>query len=300
MTHNLEHGSILGGVAVVPDLKAALRDYRDILGMAVVDQGALSSDLANSWGCPDSAGSAMAVVQPTSGADCHIRLVEQPHHPDFKPTTTYGWAAFELTVQDVFGWPDRLTGSGFDIVGPPKELAGLPYFVPMQVLGTGQEMVYLNEVRENTPSSDLPKAHSPVDHIFIVILAAPDRAATVQWYRDNLALSEGDTYTLAYSMINDAFGKSADTLSDLTMVQKDRLPIIEVDDYPVEATVRERHDGMLPPGNALVSLAVDDLDKIDIEWIMAPQKRDAAPYSGRRSATTVGPAGELLELIEIL
>jgi catechol 2,3-dioxygenase-like lactoylglutathione lyase family enzyme len=299
MTQNLQHGSILGGVAVVPDLEAALRDYRDILGMSVVEQGALPSDLADSWGCPMSAGSAMAILQPVSGADCYIRLVEQPEHPDFKPTTTYGWAAFELTVQDVFGWPDRLKGSGFDIIGPPKELAGLPYFVPMQVLGTGREMVYLNEVRENTPSSDLPMAHSPTDHIFIVILAAPDRVASVNWYRDRLHLSEGDTYTLAYSMINEAFGKSAETMSALTMVQNDRLPIVEVDDYPEEATARGHHQAMLPPGNALVSLAVDNLDTIYVDWITPAKKRDAAPYFGRRSATTIGPAGEWLELIEI-
>lgn len=299
MTHNLQHGSILGGVSVVPDLEAALRDYRDILGMSLVEKEPLSSGLAASWGCPKSAGAPMAILQPTSGADCYIRLVEQPDHPDFKPTTTYGWAAFELTVQDVFGWPDRLEGSGFDIVGPPKELEGLPYFVPMQVLGTGREMVYLNEVREDTPSTDLPKAHSPTDHIFIVILAAPDRAATVKWYRERLDLTEGDTYTLAYSMINDAFGKPADTLSDLTMVQNDRLPIVEVDDYPGEATARGRHDGMLPPGNGLVSLAVDSLDKVDCAWITPPESRDEAPYCGRRSATTLGPAGELLELVEI-
>ena len=299
MTHDLQHGSILGGIAVVPDLKAALRDYRDTLGMTVVEQGPLSSDLAESWGCANSAGCAMAVLQPASGADCHIRLVEQPDRHDFKPTTSFGWAAFELSVQGVFGWPDRLTGSGFEIVGPPKELAGLPYFVPMQVLGTGREMVYLNEVRENTPSSDLPKAQSPTDHIFIVILAAPDRAATVQWYCDQILLTQADTYTLAYSMINNAFDKPADTLTDLTMVQNGRLPIIEVDDYPAEASVRARHEGMLPPGNALVSLGVDDLDKIDVDWITPPRKRDAAPYCGRRSATTVGPAGELLELIEI-
>tara|TARA_R110001599_G_scaffold89493_3_gene236809 strand:+ start:28831 stop:29733 length:903 start_codon:yes stop_codon:yes gene_type:complete len=299
MTHDLQHGSILGGVAVVPDLAAALRDYRDILGMSVVEQGVLPANLAESWGCPESSGAPMATLQPASGADCHIRLVEQPDRYDFKPTTSFGWAAFELSVQDVFGWPDRLEGSGFDVVGPPKELAGMPYFVPMQVLGTGREMVYLNEVRENTPSSDLPKALSPTDHIFIVILAAVDRAATVQWYCDHILLTEADTYTLAYSMINAAFDKPANTLSVLTMVQNGRLPIIEVDDYPVEATVRGRHDGMLPPGNALVSLAVDDLDMIDVEWITAPQKRDAAPYGGRRTATTVGPAGELLELIEI-
>ncbi|VWX59748.1 VOC family protein [Sphingorhabdus sp. 109] len=299
MTHELHHGAILGGVAVVPDLEAALRDYRDILGMTLVEQGALSASLAASWGCPKSSGAPMAALQPASGADCHIRLVEQPDHPGFKPTTTYGWAAYELTVQDVFGWPDRLTGSGFDIVGPPKELAGLPYFVPMQVLGTGREMVYLNEVRDNTPTSDLPKAQSSTDHIFIVILATPDRTATVKWYCERIRLTEADTYTLAYSMINNAFGLPADTLSDLTMVQNGRLPIIEVDDYPEEATDRGHHEGMLPPGNALVSLAVNDLDQLAVDWITPPLARQAAPYCGRRTGTTTGPAGELLELIEI-
>lgn len=283
----------------MPDLDAALRDYRDVLGMDLVERGSLSAELAAAWDVSASAGAAMAVLRPASGADCHIRLVEQPDHPGFKPTTTYGWAAYELTVQDVFGWPDRLEGSGFEIVGPPKELEGLPFFVPMQVLGTGREMVYLNEVRENTPSSDLPKAQSLTDHMFIVILATPDRVATVDWYRDRLHLTVGDTYTLEYSMINDAFGKPAGTVSDLTMVQNDRLPIVEVDDYPAEATARARHEGMLPPGNALVSLAVESLDAIALKWIAEPRIRSEAPYNGRRSASTQGPAGEILELIEI-
>jgi len=299
MTHILQHGSILGGVITVPNLAAALKNYRDILGMQIVEDGQLSTDIASSWGCPNSAGAPMATVQPASGAECFLRLVEQLDHPDFKPTTTYGWAAYELTVQDVFGWPDRLKGSGFDIIGPPKELEGLPYFVPMQVLGTGREMIYLNEVRDNTPSSDLPKARSLTDHIFIVILATPDRKATVNWYREQLHLTEADTYTLAYSMINDAFDLPSDTMSSLTMVQNSRLPIVEVDDYPAEATERSRHDGMLPPGNALVTLAVNNLDEIAPEWILAPQVMAEAPYLGRRSATTIGPAGELLELIEI-
>ena len=299
MTHALQHGSILGGLVTVPDLESALRDYHDVLGMRVIEQGVVGHDLAAAWACPNSAASPMAVLQPASGADCCIRIVEQPDHASFKPTTTYGWAAYELTVKDVFRWPDRLQGSGFDIVGPPKELEGLPFFVPMQVLGTGREMVYLNEVRENTPSSDLPHAKSLTDHIFIVILATPDRVATVQWYKEKLHLTEGDTYTLEYSMINDAFDKPAGTVSDLTMVQNDRLPIVEVDDYPAEATKRPTHAGMLPPGNGLVTLAVDSLDDINIEWIMPPVSRVEAPYSGRRSATTIGPAGELLELIEI-
>ncbi len=288
----------MGGVIVTPDIGAAIADYRDVLGLELVEQGTLSEDLAKAWNAPASAGLPMAALQPTSGAPCFARLVEQPDHPAFKPTTTHGWAAYEFSVQDVFGWPDRLKGSGFDIVGPPEELEGLPYFIPMQATGRGKEMIYLNEVRENTPSSDLPNAHSLTDMIFIVILATPDREKTVAWYKDTLNLDEADTYTLAYGMINTAFRLPEDTMSSLTMVQNDRLPIVEVDDYPAEATARLRHDDMLPPGNALVTLAVESLDALDLDWIASPVARSGAFYDGRRAATATGSAGELLELVE--
>ena len=299
MKNRLQHGAIMGGVVTVPDLESALKDYRDVLGMRLVGRGVLGDALAAAWGCPGTAGCGLAILQPASGADCYIRLIEQPMRADFKPTTTYGWAAYEFTVQDVFGWPERLKASGFDIVGPPKELEGLPFFVPMQALGPGREMIYLNEVRENTPSSDLPRAASLTDHIFIVILAASDRNATLEWYKEKLHLTQGDTYTLEYRMINQAFNKPAGTLSALTMVQNDRLPIIEVDDYPAEATPRPKHNGMLPPGNALVTLVVESLGAVAVDWITPPQARKGTLYQGRRSATTTGLSGELLELIEI-
>jgi catechol 2,3-dioxygenase-like lactoylglutathione lyase family enzyme len=289
----------MGGLVTTPDLGAALADYCDVLGFASVESGRLDTELAQSWGCPQSAGTAMAVLQPASGADCFIRLVEQPLPAGFVPTTTYGWASYEITVQDVFSWPPRLAGSGFEIIGEPREIPGLPYFVAMQVHGRGKEMLYFNEVRMDTPSSDLPRAHSPMDHIFIVILAAQDRARSAEWYRDRLGLDLGDTYTIEYTMINKAFGLPAGTASSLSMVQAGRMPIFEVDDYPPHATARKAAPGCLPPGNALVSLAVNDLDVLRLDWIAPPRVRDAAPYFARRSATVTGPSGELLELIEI-
>jgi catechol 2,3-dioxygenase-like lactoylglutathione lyase family enzyme len=295
----ITHGQILSGTVTTPDLAAALADYAGTLGLRLVERGEVGKDLAASWGCPASAGSAMALLQPTSGAPCFLRLIEQPVPAAFQPTTSYGWAAFELTVQDVFGWPARLAGSGFDIVGPPRELEGLPYFVPMQVLGRGREMIYLNEVRENTPSSDLPRAASPVDFIFICILAAQDRAAACDWYGRVLGLDAGETYTLAYSMINTAFDLPADTKSQLTMVQKGRMTILEVDDYPPQASERPRDPGRLPPGNALVTLAVDSVDRDGFDWILPPVARAGAMYEGRRSGTVRGPSGELLELVEV-
>lgn len=299
MQDYLKHGRIVGGVISTPDLTGAIADYNGRLGLNLVEQGTLDADLAASWGTPKSAGARYALLQPSSGAHCFLRLVEGPLPADFTPTRTYGWAAYELTVQDVFGWPDRLAGSGFDIVGPPKALEGLPYFIPMQVTGRGREMIYLNQVAENTPTSDLPLAGSLTDHIFIVILATPDRQASLNWFERALKLDISSSYTLAYSMINNAFDLGSDYRTTITMVQKDRLPIIEVDDYPAAATVRQGDPEMLPPGNALVTLAVDSLDAVDAPFLTPPVHRHGPLYGGRRAATVIGFAGERIELLEI-
>lgn len=299
MSMSLTHGAIMGGVVAVPDLDAALADYHDVLGFRQLDLGVVGPALAASWGCPCNAGSRMATLQPVSGSPCFIRLVEQPMPAGFIPTRSYGWASYEITVLDVFGWPARIASTGFDIIGEPKEIPGLPYFVAMQVYGRGREMLYFNEVRENTPTSDLPKAKSPMDIIFIVILAAKDRVKSIAWYRDKLHLDEGDTYTIAYGMINNAFGLPADTTSSLTMVQAGRMPIVEVDDYPAQTVERPQATGCLPPGNSLVTLAVQSLDELDLDWIVAPAVQSGPVYAGRRAGTVLGPSGELLELIEL-
>ncbi|MEL6876466.1 MAG: hypothetical protein AAGL68_00015 [Pseudomonadota bacterium] len=296
----IPHGTILGGLSTLPDLAHGLAAYRDVLGLELVEQGDLAGELAASWNCPVNAGSPYAVLQPKSGAPCFFRLVEQPPHPDFKPTTTYGWAAFETTVEDVWHWPDALPSELFEIVGPPKVLENIePAFIPMQALGPGREMVYLNQVLGDLPDTDLPRAGSPVDKIFIVVLATPSREASIAWYVDRLGLTRGSDYTLPYSMINDAFGMPAETQTTITMVSHGKMPIVEVDDYPAEATARARHDGMLPPGNALVTLAVRDIDACDVEWITPPTPREGALYEGRRAATALGAGGELIECVEV-
>jgi hypothetical protein len=298
MSDFLTHGRIMGGVVTTPDLDAALTDYHGRLKLEIAEQGTLPAELAASWDASATAGARFATLRPASGAPCFIRLVEQPLPADFRPTRTFGWAAYELTVEDVHGWPDRLAGSGFDIVGAPKPIEGLPYFVPMQVTGRGREMLYLNEVACDTPTSDLPKAKSLTDHIFIVILAARNRPAAMRWYAERLGLEEGGSYTIVYSMINKAFELPEGTQSTISMIQKGRLPIIEVDGYPGAATPRQLHSGRLPPGNALVTLAVDRLPA-HLSYLASPAERSGPLYGGRQAATVRGPAGELLELVEL-
>lgn len=294
------HGTILGGLSCVPDLDQAIAGYRDTLGLELVSSGEVTPDLAASWGAPSVAGARMATFTPRSDAPCWLRLVEQAADPDFKPTRTYGWAAFELTVEDVWRWPDKLPPERFEVIGPPRHLDNFePTFIPMQVLGTGREMLYLNQVLRDPSDAKLPRAKCPVDKIFICVLATPDREASAGFYCERVGLDRGPDYTLAYSMINRAFDLAPDTKTTISMIHRGLEPLIEIDDYPEAARPRAVGTGMLPPGNALVTLAVRSLDDCTLEWIAPPQKRPEAPYFGARSATFLGPAGELTELVEI-
>lgn len=61
---------------------------------------------------------------------------------------------------------------------------------------------------------------------------------------------------------------------------------------------RPRAPGELPPGNAIASFSVPDLDAIKVQFIQPPTVLEGAAYGGARSATFIGPTGELTELIE--
>ena len=53
----------------------------------------------------------------------------------------------------------------------------------------------------------------------------------------------------------------------------------------------------LHPAAAVVTLAVQQLPTL--EWITPPVAREGPVYGGRRAGTVRGPAGELLELVQV-
>jgi len=63
--------------------------------------------------------------------------------------------------------------------------------------------------------------------------------------------------SLRYSLINRAFDLDAETKHSLTLLQCDRLPVIEVDQYPKGAKARQVAENSLHKGNAIVSILVD-------------------------------------------
>lgn len=286
-----------------PDLGAAERSYVGHLGYRVIDRHSLDPALAASWGVPDSAGARTLTLVAEGEEDTFVRLIERPALPGYQPLTTYGWNAFEIIVDDVHALHQQLIDSPFRIIGPPKPLQFMPSIVAMQVVGPGQECLYFTMECGDRETSILPPPGGFIGRTFIVVCAGPDFTKLLRWYVDQFALRERPVREGKVAIVQQAQGLDADhtmALSAIGMVQRGNL--IELDGYPsgpgYVARPRPGAPGMLPPGNALVTLEVDDLAAYAPAALRPPHRRTEAPYLGRESCTLVGPAGELLELVQ--
>lgn len=292
----IKHGSILGGTICTEKFETSLHDYEKTLGLELIETRTISNDFANYLGAPKLEQSRLAILRSKSRNNCFFRLIEQKSHVDFIPRKSLGWSAFEINVQNVFDWPKKLDQSSFKVLGEPKKIPGFDYFIPMQIIGAAGEVLYLNEVLADMPNTDLPKAQSEIDKIFIAILAASDIMQTSAWFEETAQLDKADKFTINYTTINSAFDLADGTLTDLQMIQKGRLPILEIDGYPRLTVKRPIENGYLPQANSIVSLAVDSIEKSSL---CNQTYFDFFEYCGRKSAITTGLNGEKLELIEI-
>lgn len=285
----------------VADLARTQALYSAWLGYRTVESGVVSAALAASWGAPESAGARMALMQPESGADIFLRCVEQTPHPDYRALRSYGWAAIEICVQDVLAVNARMEKSPFKIIGPPKELDGLPAIFPMQVQGPDDEIVYLTQIRSDLPNYDLPRAQSLIDHLFILVLAASDMKGAVHWAQDTLGLSFGRAMKIVYTMLTNSFATPPERLYELCTLLHDRDVFFECDQYPPQATPRPAFVGCLPPGIVSASLRIPDFTARLAQWqdwmIAPPAVHAGALYAGKHSATLRGPDGTLYEVI---
>ena len=281
----------------VPDAEAAAARYGEWLDYSVVERGVVRQDLAISWGCPASAGRAFVVCRPASGADVFIRFVEGRPPPDYRPLRTFGWAAIEICVQDTLAVNARMERSPFEIIGPPRELDGLPAIFPMQVRGPDQEIVYLTQIRDNLPAYDLPRAGALIDKLFILVLACSDLQTSLDWFERELKLSPGRSMDIVYTMIANAFGLPHAQKHTIATMIHGRDCFLELDQYPDAATARPTEPGALPPGVAMTTFRHPDFDALS-GWIVPPVARDGAVYGGRRSGTLRAPDGVLVEVVE--
>lgn len=283
---------------VTPDPDATAALYTEWLDYEVVERGVVPDDLAAAWDAPASAGRRFAVCRPASGAEVYLRLVEGAAVEGYRPLRTYGWAAIELCVQNVLTVHDRLRRSPFEVIGPPARIEGLPTIFPMQVRGPDGEIVYLTQIDADLPEHTLPRAATPIDSLFILVLACSDMNASAHWLERACAVTLGPPLDLAYTLISQAFGLPETQLHTIATLAHERDLFLEVDQYPPTAAARPRRPGELPPGVALATLLAPDLDAVAAPWLHPPKPRSGVVYGGRRTGVMRGPDGVLVELVE--
>ena len=306
------------GTVSVRDLARSRRIYERWLDYETIEQGRVDSTLAASWGANRAAGADYAVLQPASGAEIYLRLVQAPPVVNFVPLVTYGWAALEFCVRDVLAVNERLRDSPFEIIGSPRRIEGLDAIYPMQVKGPDGEVCYFTQINSDLPGFTLPRAKSFIDHLFINVLASSDMRAAQQWMVQHLGFGIGrEAMEIVYTMLAKAFGTPMDQLYTISTMVHDKDVFLEVDQMPSAAAQRPQHEGLLPPGVAITTFKAGNLSAITAPGLRAPQVHRSKLYHGRqaisvrlprpgsgrptgsaRSITVTDPDGTLFELVE--
>lgn len=276
----------------VPDHAASEQAFNRYLGYRTVLRGEVDTRLAESWGVPEVAGSPFAVLEPASGRAVYVRLIESPPTDGYAPLMTYGWNAAEFHVQDVHGLHESLSDSPFEIIGPPRDLLDNGAVLAMQVMGPGQELLYLTELRHAGLQSTFGRAEAPVDRLFIAVLGVADQARTVAFY-EPMAQRINRRRRFRITRLAIAHGLDPETarFDIASAVMRDAFRI-ETDAYPDSAVKRPRRAGRLPAGLAMVSVVVDGA-----QAPMQSTRRNEVPYHGAGMQLIQGPDGEWLEVL---
>lgn len=283
----------------VADLARSIDLYGRFLDFSAIERGTVADDLAASWDAPSSAARPYAILAPSSGAEIYLRFIEQPKVQGFKALRSFGWNAIEICVTDIAAAHARMESSPFEIIGPPREIDGLPAIHPMQVKGPDEEIVYLTQIKEDLPAFDLPRAATLIDKLFILVLGCSDMKASLAWMQAHVGLEIGrDKMDIVYTMLAKAYGTPMDELHTISTMIHGRDVFLELDQYPAAAVVRSRHAGMLAPGCAIGTLWHPDFDRLPGPWITPPVVRDGPIYKGKRVATKKDLDGALIEIVE--
>lgn len=290
---------IVAGTIATSDITAAVAAYQRHFAYRMVEDGVVPATLASSWGTPDMAGRRFAVLQSANAEPYYIRIVQIAPAPDFRPITTLGWNSIELAANDPDAMHENLQASPFRIIGTPAQLAAFPTVRAMQAIGPAGEVVHITS--ESGPPTFVPRTSALVGRPFILVLAVGDVAAATEWYAARFALAKNAIRSSPIATIATAQGLPPGQKSDATFLAlAEPMNFVELWGFAGTAAVpRLRAKGQLPPGVALATFAVDRLDDFNgIDWILPPAPRPGPITGGRRSATFIGPAGELVELVE--
>jgi len=274
--------------------------WAEFLGYQTIARGRLDEQLCAAWGTPAAAGRPWCLMQPASGANCHIRFIGGGETGGYGPPASWGWNATELLASD----PDRLartlSDSPFRILGGPGNLYAHPKSPrAMQARGPSGELVYFTRILPGGSRYGMKGARSPVDRAFIVTVGGPSLEIMQQFYGGMLGQRVMDRMPFLNGILADACGVARSTIFPTSVaIIPGRSHLVEMDEYPAHTKPRQCRPGQLPDGMAMVGFRVANLNIPGLPLRAPPQRIELPPYAGRRVAVIEGAAGEWLELIE--
>lgn len=245
---------ILEVAYTVADLALIEAAYTRWLGYRVLERGQVSAALARDWEAPAIEGRAQLLLVPATGEQVVLRFIEEPLAASWRALTTFGWNVSEIVVENVDALAASFTGSPFRIIGAPASLTRFPMIRAMQVMGPAGECLYFTQVGEGS-GLELARAQAPVGRVFIVVAGGPDVHRMFGPYA-GFANAVDPPVRTAVKVISQAHGLPDDSLHAHGLVKLGHGSLIELDEYPPLARVREVPAGALPPGMAVVSFAV--------------------------------------------
>lgn len=283
-----------------PDTDHFIRCYIDGLGYDLREQGTVDAALSQSWGADAARGQRYALLSSDTAPDVFVRVVESPPVPHYRPLQTFGWNSFEIIVDDVHAVRRRLSQGPFQIIGEPRPLGFRPTIHAMQVIGPGNEVLYLTTETGDRSTSPLPSPSSLIGRPFIVVLGAPDIVAARDFYAGTFDLLANPIRASRGQTVQRAWGGTEDGTHPITLVRfREHGNSIELNGY-IKPGLGKRPcaSGDLPPGNAIASFSVPSLDDLRLPYLRPPAAHASLAYGGARAACFIGPAGELVELVE--
>lgn len=286
--------SILSATICVQDLHIFESAYRDHLHYETIHRGRISGELASIWGSPNTAGTAYLLMRPESGAPVYIRAVQARGEPFDAPKRPLGWGAIEILVQSPDQLEKKLAESPFQVIGSPRSLSSHESIRSMQAIGPGRELIYFTQIPADCEDFNLLPATTEVDRIFVVSVGVRDLEAARKQYRKLLGMDATPPVRMRISSLSKAYGLAPETLHEVSVFVLPEACLIELNQYPPQATSWNLSPGTIPPGLAAVTFTTETLGNFSSRAIRLSEK----PYEGRRIAVFRGPEGEIIELVE--
>ena len=276
-------GPILAATVIVPDLEQSRRAYVDGLGLREFASGTVAADFAHAMNAAMLAGQRESWLGSNAQSQPWLRLIECPGVPVRDALATHGWMALEINVADVDALAMQLDAGAFELLGGPADLDVSDRIRAMQVRGAAGEVLYLTQIRGEVPPFELPLTDASVDRLFIAVLAAADRDATLMHYAARSGRA-GLCFETRLGVVNRALGMEPEQRHPVATLQLPGKSLIEIDQVQAQQ----------PAGQALAAGVVSIRFAGSQDSNIVGNYRDGR--SGRQIQVCRGAGGEVYEV----